>query len=705
MNIQSTTLEGGIWLLTFDRPGSSANVFDPATFEELDNHLADIENDRDARGVIFASAKESIFIAGVDLKSLRDHDFTADDMRRLAREGQRVFSRIAALRVPTVAAIHGACLGGGYELCLACDWRLASNDRRTRNGLPETSIGLLPAWGGATRLPRLIGLPRALAAILPGKRMLPQQAKHSGLVDQVVPREHLLRVARGKIEQGKPHRPGHWFWNNFLMARLICWREKPKLLKKTHGHYPAVVRALEVMTAGISRSVEGSLKLEAEAIVDLASSPVCRNLIGIFFLQERAKRLKVEDGAAGKSRPARRVAVIGAGVMGAGIAQWLSARGLDVVLRDIDRDHVGQGMATISKLYHNAVKRRLFTEVEARQGMDRVCPADTEVPLRNVDLVIEAAVEKLELKKEIFARLDELADPETILATNTSALSITEIAKATRHPGRVVGIHFFNPVHRMQLVEVVVGEATEPAVVARTVQFVQKIGRLPVVVKDRPGFLVNRILMPYLSEAGQLFAEGADVRAIDGAMLDFGMPMGPLRLLDQVGLDVAGHVAAHMAGEFGERMPAPKMLQVMIDQGLLGRKTGRGFYNHNGKGEPAVNEAVARLAPGSAAARLTRAQLQERMVLPMINEAARCLEEEVVAAPEDVDLGMIMGTGFAPFRGGPLRHADAAGVGPMVEALKRLAGSVGPRFEPCPLLQSMAREKGKFYGDEGKSAA
>ncbi|MBC8243920.1 MAG: enoyl-CoA hydratase/isomerase family protein [Verrucomicrobia bacterium] len=705
MNINATTLEDGIRLLTFDRPESSANLFDTATMDELDHHLADIESDRSVRGAVFVSTKKSIFIAGVDLKRFHHSGLTTDDIRRIASVGQRVFNRLAALRVPTVAAIHGACLGGGYEMALACDWRVASDDKRTKIGLPETSIGLLPAWGGSTRLPRLIGLPRALAAILPGKRMAPKQAKRNGLVDQVVPREHLLRVATGKIAQGKPSRPGHWFWNNGLVAKLICLREKPKLLKKTGGHYPALPRTLDVMTSGISRSIDASLKLEADGIIALASSPVCGNLIRIFFLQERAKRLRAGKGSAmknsdKKNAPAKWAAVIGAGVMGAGIAQWLSARGLDVVLRDIDPKRVGQGMATISKLYHVAVKRRILTKVEGQQGVDRIHPAHNEVPLGNTDIIIEAAVEKLDLKKKIFERLDELAGPETILATNTSALPISEIAQATRHPERVIGIHFFNPVHRMQLVEVVVGKATSPETLARSVQFVQKIGRLPVVVRDRPGFLVNRILMPYLSEASRLFADGAAIPSIDQAMLDFGMPMGPMRLLDEVGLDVGHHVATHLAAEFGDRMPSSGIMQSMLDAGQLGRKSGAGFYDYSAQSKPPVNGAAAMLATGRAAAGLSQEQLQDCMVLPMLNEAARCLEENVVADPEDVDLGMIMGTGFPPFRGGPLRHANAVGLAKIVESLERLAKSAGPQFEPCELLQSMAKAGREFYGDK-----
>jgi 3-hydroxyacyl-CoA dehydrogenase/enoyl-CoA hydratase/3-hydroxybutyryl-CoA epimerase len=500
-----------------------------------------------------------------------------------------------------------------------------------------------------------------------------------------------------------------------LVASVLRKRLEPVLLKRTRGHYPAVLKALEVVTYGISKSVANSLALERDAILELAQSETCRNLIRVFFLQERAKKLLVgaeaeprADGAKAADRaslatprPAsspKRIAVVGAGLMGAGIAQWASAREWQVVLRDINAEQVAKGLASIAQLYGQGVKRHLFTKLEARAGLDRISPADTDVPLKNVDIVIEAAVEKMELKKQIFARLDALAGPDTILATNTSALSISEIAASTPHPERVVGIHFFNPVHRMQLVEVVVGEGTDPKVVQRSVRFVQQLGKLPVVVKDSPGFLVNRILMPYLIEAGHLFESGARVEDIDECMLDFGMPMGPLRLIDEVGIDVASHVAQTVASKFSTRLKAPNALNEMLKAGLLGRKCGRGFYLHRPKGKEAeVNPDIDKFHHDASAATLRREKLQNRMVLLMINEAARCLEEGLVAEAADVDFGMIMGTGFAPFTGGPLRFADYLGLEKVVQEMERLAMEGDKRFAPCALLNAMAAEGRQFY--------
>jgi 3-hydroxyacyl-CoA dehydrogenase/enoyl-CoA hydratase/3-hydroxybutyryl-CoA epimerase len=647
-----------------------------------------------------ASAKKSIFIAGADLHSL-SQGVDAEGLRSLINLGQGVFNRLAALRIPTVAAIHGACVGGGYELCLACDYRVASQDRATKIGLPETQLGILPGWGGTTRLPRLIGLPKALDIILNGKTVASKLGLKRGMVDELVPKEYLLEIACRRAGKPARRRPGKWLQNNALVAAAILKHLRPRLLKKTRGHYPAVVKALEVATSGISRSIEESLALEREAIVLLGQTEACRNLIRVFFLQERAKKLAV-PGVAGKPQPVQRMAVVGAGIMGAGIAQWGSAREIAVTLRDINAEQVGKGMASIAKLYGQGVKRHVFSKVEARAGMDRISPAASEGPLKNMDLVIEAAVEKMPLKKQIFSRLDELAGEKTILATNTSALSISEIAEATRHPERVVGIHFFNPVHRMQLVEVVVGRQTAPEVVQRSVRFVQQIGKLPVVVKDSPGFVVNRILMPYLIEAGILFESGARVENVDEAMLEFGMPMGPLRLIDEVGVDVANHVAETIAKHFSPRLSAPAILPRMLQAGLLGRKSGKGFYLYGANGkEPTVNLEIDQFHRETACANLRRDELRARMVLLMVNEAARCLEEGIVDEAADVDFAMIMGTGFAPFRGGPLQFADTTGIGQVVEEMNALAAKGEARFAPCALLQSMAEKGRQFYTEKG----
>jgi 3-hydroxyacyl-CoA dehydrogenase / enoyl-CoA hydratase / 3-hydroxybutyryl-CoA epimerase len=698
--IRRTVRDDQICVLTFDRPDSSANFFDRATLEELRQEIDFVAGATQLKGLILASAKPAVFIAGADLHMMKEGT-PPNVVRELIMLGQTLLSRIAALPVPTVAAIRGAAYGGGYELALACDYRIASPDRSTKIALPETSLGLLPAWGGATRLPRLIGLHKALDVILGGKPLAAKQALKLGMLDDIVPAERLIEVAVEKIRRGKPRHRNHWLANNPLTAAFLAGRARAKVMQKTRGHYPAVLKALEVMTRGAGKSIDASLALECEGVLALVQTEACHNLIRLFFLQERAKKRTLAGNALQlEPKAISRVAVMGAGVMGAGIAQCVSARSLPVILRDIDTAQVGKGMATIAGIYQDGVKRRVFTPLEARNGLDRIFPAPTEVPLKQVDLVIEAAVENLELKRKIFRRLDELAGHDTILATNTSALPVSELAGATSRPGRVLGLHFFNPVHRMQLVEVVAARQTMPEVLRCALRFVQQIGKLPVVVKDSPGFLVNRILMPYLVEAGSLFEAGASPADLDNVMLDFGMPMGPMRLLDEVGLDVALHVTQTLAVAFGDRLKVPELLGKMAGAGLLGRKSRRGFYLHDKSMSPRPNPAVSAYVKNQSARAMAHEELQERMVLLMVNEAARCLEEQIVAEPADVDFAMIMGAGFAPFRGGPLRYADFLGAEKIVGAMEHLVDGGAAHFEPCALLRDMGRGGRKFHARE-----
>lgn len=707
MNIRRETLEDGIQHLVFDRPDSGANIFDRATMEELDRHLDDIEKEANVRGLVISSAKKSIFIAGADIKELLAADLSDADLRAVGEKGQQVFNRIEALPFPTVAAIHGAAMGGGCEVTLACDYRIASDDRATRIGLPETQLGILPAWGGSARLPRLIGLRKALDIILAGKRLAAQHARKVGLADMVVPRDHLLRMALVCIGRGKPTRKPHKLENHPASVKLISKMAAKNVAAKTRGLYPAIPKALEVVSTGVTVSPEAAMRLEIDALLTLARTDVCRNLVRVFFLQDRAKRYAVglPEGMEPDRRPIESVVVVGAGTMGAGIAQWASARGQQVILRDIDNKALNRGMAAIGKEYAGAVKRRIFKKSEAQSGMDRVFPTAAPVPMGRVDLAIEAASENMELKKKIFADLAERVREDTLLATNTSGLSITELSEAVPYPERVVGIHYFNPVSRMQLVEVVAGRNTSPVALDRAVRYVQAIAKLPVVVKDSPGFVVNRILLPYLVEAGHLFAGGANMLDLDTAMLDFGMPMGPLRLIDEVGMDVSDHVARHLSASFGDRMPVPETLAKAVEKGWLGRKSGKGFYLYTKKkkGDPPQHEAINALVQSQVFADTPREMLRQRMVLPMLNEAARCLEEELVEAPEDIDFAMIFGTGFAPFRGGPLRYADALGISTVVDQMKALAEKE-PRFTPCNLLVEMAAQGRTFYSEPTEKA-
>ncbi|NLT69258.1 MAG: hypothetical protein GXX91_01025, partial [Verrucomicrobiaceae bacterium] len=637
----------------------TANIFDGLTLYELDIALRAVEKLR-PRGLVFLSEKPSVFIAGADLETLHEAvtGHGPDDLASLVERGQALFSRIAALGIPTVAAIHGACVGGGLELALACDRRIASDAKVTRIGLPETLLGILPAWGGSTRLPRLIGLPRALDLILSGKLLAPAPARKLGLIDEVLPREHLRDRALALLSEPVPERSSHRLVNHPFSAAVTACFVRRNLRKKMRGHYPAVLEALEVVRRGASGDEAVSFARESAAFVRLAKTDAARNLMRVHFLQEEAKRFRYDESIDPKSLASvRATAVIGAGVMGSGIAQWLAAKGHPVILRDLDRNRIAAGMKAISGLFDEAVKKRILTRHESGRKLDLVFPSASPVPLHRCDLVVEAASENLEVKKKIFADLSANTTPDTILATNTSALPITDLCTAAGvdHPERLIGLHFFNPVSRMKLVEVVVTEFTSPETVERTLAFVRSIGKLPVVVKDSPGFLVNRVLMPYLIEAGNMVDAGIEAARIDEAMLDFGMPMGPLRLLDEVGLDVAAHVAGTMTEAFGDRFRIPDVLTRLVAEGHLGRKSGSGFYEHCG------GKKTSRFPGRGSATPSAPAEIAARLAGLMVTEAERCLTEGVVASADEVDFAMILGTGFAPFRGGPLAYAASLG--------------------------------------------
>ena len=717
-NIRREVRPNGLCILTFDRQGSAANIFDTRTFEELNAHL-DFLEDRTTQGpvqgVIFVSAKGKIFIAGADLHGFTSGPMTDGRLGEIIDNGHRTFHRIARLRVPTVAAIQGVCVGGGLELTLACDWRVACNDGATKLGLPEVQIGILPAWGGSVRLPRLVGLPKALEIILTGKQLAGVPAVKCGLADALAYPEGMLSVAEEQVKRGKRPAPKTIPANLPGARQVVAAIARKDALAKTRGNYPAATRAIEVATAALGTSEEGGFRLERDAFVELAKTEAARNLMSIFFLQERAKKTKLPADleAAPSARPLKKVAVVGAGLMGAGIAQWSAGRGLKVVLKDLNAAALAKGMQSISKIFTDAAKRRVFTKADAQAGYDRVVPVSAEIPLRDVDLVIEAAVERLDLKKQIFAKLETQVPPGTVLATNTSALSIDTIAEGLTQPEKVVGIHFFNPVHRMQLVEIVRGARTDAAALETALGYVKSVGKLPVIVKGTPGFLVNRVLLPYMSEALRLtFEDGYGATRLDRLMLDFGMPMGPLRLLDEVGVDVGHHVARDLTRRLPGSMPpdhgAGAMVNHMVQSGWLGRKAGKGIYVYEaGKKDealPPLNPELASAHPrrttaGHDEAFIAKedATLRDRMVLVMVNEAARVLEEGVVAAPEDVDFGMIMGTGWAPFRGGPLRYADTRGLAEIVARLDELAQTAGAHFQPCRTLREFATAGGSFY--------
>lgn len=632
----------GIAWLTFDQPGSAANLLSEATLRELDEVIEDLENDTSVRALVIRSAKSRVFIAGADLKAVRTRK--AADVGELIRLGQDVFQRLAALPIRKVAAIHGACVGGGYELALACDVRVATWDESTRIGLPETQLGLLPAWGGSTRLPRLIGLPKALDLILSGRLLKADEALRRGLVHEVVYAEQLEEAAReAALTRTPPMQKPVAFVERTLsvwpLSSLVAWKAKRDLVRKTLGLYLAPLRALEVAVRGLRRSVSASLALEREAMSELAATADTGRLIDFFFRREEAsKRPYAADVT---PVPVTSVVVIGAGVMGSGIAHWLAVRGIPVLMTDVSPEALSKGMTRIRELVNEAVRRRVLTRLEGRDVMDRISTSHERVPLQRYSLVIEAASESMEVKKNILRDLAARCSADTILATNTSALSVTEMAEAVPHPERVLGFHFFNPVHRMPLVEVISTPHSRPVHVATLHAFAQRLGKTPVVVKDSPGFVVNRILTPYLMEAVRLVEAGHEVEHVDEAMLEFGLPMGPLRLLDEIGLDVAKHVADSLKLDSA-------LIDRLVKEGHLGRKSGRGFYDHRtGKALHVLNEA--RIP--------AELDLMAHLSGVLSDEAEKVHRAGIVRSAAEIDLAMVLGTGYPPVRGGPLTYA------------------------------------------------
>ena len=670
--------DDGICVLTFDRPESGANIFDAATMQNLKEHLDAIEKDPSVRGVIVTSAKKSIFIAGADLKTLLKQAQTGE-LRAFIAEGQKVFNRLAALKIPTVAAIHGACAGGGYEITLACDYRIASIDPATKIGLPETALGLVPAWGGSTRLPRLLGPDIAAEVILKGKLYGAEEALKLGLVDEVVAREQLLEAARKKLGEGK--------------RKASAVKGAMTVAAPESGGNAAPGRAYEIIQRSGDSSIEESLASEVDAISELGATDATQNLIRNFFLAEKYRK------GTSKTAPEKiaHAAVIGAGIMGSGIAQWLSSRGVSVILRDVNSEAIDRGLANIEKTYADAVKRGLLSADKAQEGRARIVASTQPGMMRDVRIVIEAASEKLEIKKKIFGDLAATTPPKAILATNTSALPIDELATATGSPERVVGLHFFNPVSRMKLIEVVIGRQTSDETRDHALAFARQIGKLPVVVRDSPGFLVNRVLFPYLLDAVEIFQSGVSAEEIDQALLQWGMPMGPLRLIDEIGVDITIDIADTLEKAFGARARAPEILRKMHDGKMAGRKSGGGFYKYEGK-QQTPNESLQEWRQESGE-NFAAENITDRLTFLMVNEAARCREEKVVATPEDADYGMILGTGFPTFRGGPLRYAESYGLKKLVTEMDGLHSRAGEKFAPCDLLRQHAQDGTTFYGD------
>jgi len=676
--------EPGLAVLVLDPPHRKKAVLDLPLMRDLADRLEGLASERELRGLVITGREPTSFAVGADLDALAEIKDPAV-ATRLARFGQETFGRIASLRARTVAAIGGPVPGGAFELALACDLIVACDDRSTRIGLPETQLGILPGWGGSQRLPRRVGVPRALEAILTGKLYPAKQARKLGLVDRLTQPEYLLRIASnlalGRERLSKPKR-GVWRWiidRNPLALAQIKKRASADLAKRTGGHYPALPRALELALDAPRTPLERGLEREATALGELAVTPVCKSLVALFRLSEDAKKLaKLPDGR--EPRPVRRAGVVGAGVMGGAIAGLCAERGIEARLADLAPPALDAALVAHRERVQKDLSRRRLEPHEARAALDRLEVSRTLDGFARCDLVLEAVAEKIEVKRKVFGDLAARLRPDALLATNTSSLSVNAMAEGMAHPERLVGMHFFNPVHRMPLVEIVRGRATSDEAVAATAQLALALGKTPLVVADVPGFLVNRLLAPYLDEAARLCELGVAPEQVERAARALGLPMGPLELIDEVGLDIAAHAAQSLFAAYGERMRPSALLGRLLEKGLTGKKSGGGFYVWRDGGGGRIEKhgfhpELARALPQPTQPPRPDAELTDRLILALVAEAWRALEERVVDSERALDLASVFGMGFPPFLGGIARYARARGLGDIASALRGLMQS------------------------------
>lgn len=708
-------VETGIVDLVFDLPGEKVNKFSGPVLAELNHVLDQLSTRTDIQLLRCVSTKKGIFIAGADITGILGiHD--VQEAKKAAQAGQNVFNKLADLPFDTLAVIDGACLGGGTEFALACDFRVCTDSSSVQIGLPEVNLGILPGWGGTQRLPKLIGMQNALGMILGGKPLNSKKAWKQHLVDQYFSAEFLSEQLENFSHQmvSNPHfgrsllakrektLSAKLLEDNFVGQSVLFHQAKEGLIKKTKGFYPAPLKALEVLEASQDMELETGLELESSAFAELAVTDICKNLIQVFFTSEALKKDKGVDSEA-EANPVSKAAVLGAGVMGGGIAWAFSNKDIPIRMKDLNWEAVQKGYESASQVYAQLKKIRKYDSRQIALKMNHISSTLDYSGFKKVDLVVEAVVEKMAVKKAVLAEVEAELPLDAVLTSNTSSLSITEMAEGLERPENFAGLHFFNPVNRMPLVEIIPGAKTSDQTIATLVKLVKRIGKTPIVVGNCPGFLVNRILIPYMNEAALILQEGGELERIDHLITGFGMPMGPFVLADEVGIDVGYHVAKILEDGYGERMQTATLLEnIAVKEGLLGKKAGLGFYEHHGK-QKVPNPNLGVILAGVRAEQEIHPQLfsdqtiLDRCILSMVNEAAKCIEEGVVASPEYLDMAMIMGSGFPPFKGGLLKYADQRGIADIVQSLEQLESQFGMRFKPAAILIDKSNKQETFY--------
>lgn len=695
-------------VITMDIPGESMNVLKASFADEIDAMLKQLANDSTLKGVVFISGKKDSFIAGADI-SMLDACQTAEQAETIAAMGQQMFDRLEQLRLPLVAAIHGPCLGGGLELALACHARIATSSPKTVLGLPEVQLGLLPGSGGTQRLPRLVGVQKALDMILTGKQLRAAQAKKLGLVDEVVPESILLDAAVKKALAGKPRREAkkQSLLDKLLEKtgpgrKLVFSQALKQTLKKTQGNYPAALRIIEVIQTGVEQGYQKGLAAEAKAFGQLCMTSESAALRSIFFATTQMKK---ESGAGdAKPRKVRKAAVLGGGLMGGGIANVSATKaGVPVRIKDIAEQGINNALKYSFDILNKKYKKRFISKAEMQKQLLLITGTTDYSGFHDVDIVVEAVFEDLSLKQQMVADIEQHCAEHTIFASNTSSLPIHKIAEKAARPENVIGLHYFSPVDKMPLVEVIAHDKTSPETIATTVAFARKQGKTPIVVKDGAGFYVNRILALYMNEAANILLAGEPVEKIDRALVKFGFPVGPVTLLDEVGIDVGAKISPILTAELGERFAAPAAFDKLLADGRKGKKTEKGFYLYGKaakKGKKLVDESVYAVLGVTPAPALNADEIASRCTAQMLNEAVRCLEEGIIASARDGDIGAIFGIGFPPFLGGPFRYIDKLGVNNLVATLRQLESRFGSRFAPCDTLLKMAEQGQRFYAVE-----
>ena len=694
--------DNGVALVTFDHPDKSVNTLSLEALDEFQRHVEPLLDDPGVVALVLASAKHDSFIAGADLDILSRVE-TAEDASELSRAGNELLEKVASAEKPVVAAIHGAALGGGLEVALACHFLLASHHPATVLGLPEVQLGLLPGGGGTQRLVERVGILQALPMLLTGKRIRARRAKKMGLVDALTTPGGIaetgamaaLALAEGRLKRPKRRRG---LVDRLAMVpplrTLVLRKAGQEVQRQTRGNYPAPEAILECVTTGLRKGRAEGLARESDLFGGLVTSPQSRSLVWLFHAMNRAK----EPWPEAERQEVRRLAVLGAGFMGSGVAS-VSLGLCPVVLRDLSPTVLAEAAGRLSQGLQKRIRSESLTRRDAHRHWSRLRLTTDKDALRGADLVIEAVFEDLDLKRRVLAETEEQIAPDAVFATNTSAIPVSQIAAGARHPQRILGMHYFSPVPKMPLLEIVTTRLTSARATATAHAFGRAQGKTCIVVKDGPGFYTTRILAPYLNEAVFLVQEGARIHDVDQALCNFGFPVGPLALIDEVGIDVGAHVAQDLGQAFAHRGAEPSdALPRLQEAGYLGRKNRKGFYLYpRGKGKKRPNPRIQELLEATRREAIPASEIQDRIALLMVNEATRCLEEEIIRSPDDGDLGAVLGLGFPPFRGGPFRFIDSEGPGRLVDRLQRLADRHGARFQPSDLLRKMAQKGPRFH--------